>query len=371
MGASGNARQWQTHRLGILALACKHLNLLFFSTRSCIGIPLVKWFSRCAVRVPAHAPRLPCTVLLLTCLTLPTLAATDGANLRTLALQRDLVEAELEQLQQTVNLLSRSQGSESPAVQRLAADIQDLKQQLIQLSQREIALLQSELEPAGARDAPVQLPPQPEVMESKPLPASTDYSLQDEADQVTRLHTLLRQHKQEETAAREFEPTAEELALRQAAGRDAERLARIPFSARKVRLSGAEGSAALAQISARLTDPALPESRRGSTPIASVKTYLFGTLIASENRSLQAVGKYHYLARLRLQPGDTTIRMQGHRWEIKLPEDINTTDYLVTLYQPPGRNPELHIFSVEELLAVEDAHLPAWLPRDLGISRAG
>ena len=83
------------------------------------------------------------------------------------------------------------------------------------------------------------------------------------------------------------------------------------------------------------------------------------------------MGKYHYLATLRLQPGDTTIRTQGHRWEIRLPEDINTTEYLVTLYYPPGQTPEFHIFSIEELLAVEDAHIPGWLPSELGIDQAG
>ena len=102
-----------------------------------------------------------------------------------------------------------------------------------------------------------------------------------------------------------------------------------------------------------------------------MKTYLYGNLIASESRSLQPVGKYHYLAKLRLQPGDTTVRMQGHRWEIKLPTDINTSEYLVTLYKPPSQPPELHIFSIDELLAVDEAHIPEWLPQELGISRAG
>lgn len=329
----------------------------------------MKWSSGRLPRPPALlAPRI---ALLLACLAGPALASTQEASLRALALERDLVAAELEQLQQTVDLLSQQQGDSSAAVQRLAADIQELKQQLIEVSRREIALLQTDLEQARHLEAAARLPQQPRVMESKPLPAGTNHGLEDEERQVTRLHQLFQQHRDEEAAARETAPTADELSLREAAGRDAQRLARIPFSPGKVRLSGAEGSAALAQISGRLMDPGLPESRRDSAPIASVKTYLFGALIESENRSLQPVGKYHYLARLRLQPGDTTIRMQGERWEIRLPEDIHTTDYLLTLYQPPGQPSELHIFSIEDLLAVEDVHLPGWLPPELGISRAG
>ena len=331
----------------------------------------VNWFRGHRSFVPTLHLCLPCAALLLACLALPAVATTQEASLRALALERDLVQAELEQLEQTVALLSKSQGSANAAVQRLEEDIQDLKQRLIEVSQQEIALLQSDLEQASVEEAAAVLPPQPQVLESKPLPATPDYSENVAANDVARLRQLLQQHKNEEAAARQTEPTAEELALREAAGRDAERLSKIPFSARKVRLSGAEGSTALAQISARLMDPALPESRRDSYPIASVKTYLYGNLIASESRSLRPVGKYHYLAKLRLQPGDTTVRMQGHRWEIKLPTDINTSEYLVTLYKPPSQPPELHIFSIDELLAVDEAHIPEWLPQELGISRAG
>ena len=351
-------------------MAYNGLNLLCFFQDSTLGNHAVKWIVGLRQRVPAPTLFCLCAVLLLTHAALPA-AAQDAAALRALALERDLLEAELEQLQQTVELLGKTQGDGSAAVQRLEEDIQQLKQQLIAVSERQIALLQSDLEQAEREDAAAQLPPQPTVLESKPLPANPNYTADVETRQVARLHQLLQQHRAAEETTRQMEPTAEELALREAAGRDAARLARIPFSAHKVRLSGAEGSTALAQISARLMDSSLPESRRDNAPIASIRTYLFGTLIASESRSLQPVGKYHYVAKLRLQPGDTTVRMQGHRWEINLPDDINTGEYLLTLYKPPGQRPEFHIFSVAELLATEDAHVPDWLPRELGLSRAG
>ena len=68
------------------------------------------------------------------------------------------------------------------------------------------------------------------------------------------------------------------------------------------------------------------------------------------------------MARIRLQPGDTTLRIQGKRWEIRLPQDINAGDNLVTLYQPPRAKPELLVFAIDDLQAVEGAHIPPWLP---------
>jgi len=60
------------------------------------------------------------------------------------------------------------------------------------------------------------------------------------------------------------------------------------------------------------------------------------------------------------------------RWEIQLPEHANASEYLVTLYNPPGATPELHLFAVDDLLAEADPHIPAWLPAELNIaSRAG
>ena len=82
-------------------------------------------------------------------------------------------------------------------------------------------------------------------------------------------------------------------------------------------------------------------------------------MITSERRSLTPVGKHHYVTRVELQPGDTTVRIQGYR------------PYLITLYKPPGANPEFPIFSVDELLAEEQAHIPAWMPEKIGLDGAG
>ena len=153
---------------------------------------------------------------------------------------------------------------------------------------------------------------------------------------------------------------------------DAEKISRIPFSVDKIRLNGAEGSTALSEITRRLTDPNIPESRRDVAPICGIRTQLFGSLIASERRSLKPVGKNNYVAQIRLQPGDTTLRIKEDRWEIQLPQNVNAGDFLITLYIPPDSPPQLHLFAIDDLLAEQDPHIPAWLPDDIKLkSRSG
>jgi hypothetical protein len=190
---------------------------------------------------------------------------------------------------------------------------------------------------------------------------------EEQAEKVARLQGLLRSYYLELQESALTQPTAEEISRREFAQRDAEALAKIPFSAAKVRLSGSEGSTALAEITQRLMDPGIPESRRDIAPICLVKTRLFDTLVASENRSLQPIGKNHYITRVRLQPGDTTIVIMSNEWEVRLPQHADARDYLITLYRPLDGTPELHVFAVDDLLAIANPHIPAWLPADLGI----
>ncbi len=212
----------------------------------------------------------------------------------------------------------------------------------------------------------------PQGVESKPLRETVpDYSAELEDAQVQRLQNMLRAYQSEQAEAILSEPTAKEVADRQQATEDAERLARIPFNASKVRLSGEEGSLALAEITRRLSDPVIPESRRDNSPICSFRTYLFGNLIAGEKRSLRPVGKHHYILKQHLQPGTTTVRISGHSWEVRIPEDSHSQEYLVTLYKPPGVKPQLHVFPVAELTAATNAHIPAWLPDEFQIQLPG
>ena len=211
---------------------------------------------------------------------------------------------------------------------------------------------------------------QPRGVESKPLPPpAPDYSLEAEAAEVSRLQDMLRAYQIEETEAASTQPTAAEIADRQQASADAARLAQIPYNPNKVRLSGSEGSLALAEITRRLSDPRIPESRRDNAPICSFRTYLFGNLIAGEKRSLRPVGKHHFLLKQRLQPGNTTVKISGHSWELHIPEDSHSQEYLITLYRPPRGQPEFHVFPVAELLAAESPHIPAWLPDEFKLQQ--
>jgi len=296
------------------------------------------------------------------------------SELERLTTERETLTRELEQYQRTLALIpgdASSPGeSSNPAVRTLAQEMVRIKERLIAVTEREVTLLQEQI--TTAREVDSEEPP-PDAMESRPLrPARDDYTREQEMATVERLHQLLADYYAELQEAARTLPSEEELAQRAAALRDAEQLARIPFSPDKVRLNGAEASTALSQITRRLSDPNIPESRRDMAPICAIKTYLFGSLIFSENRSLKPVGKNHYVARLRLQPGDTSLHILDHRWEVQLPQHVNAGDFLVTYYAPPGSEPELHLFAIDDLLAEQRAHIPAWLPAEIHLpARAG
>lgn len=208
-----------------------------------------------------------------------------------------------------------------------------------------------------------------EGMESKPLRVhSVGHSIDHEAENVERLHALIEAYHRELQEAQRTVASEEEQAKRSEARTDAENLARIPFSADKVRLNGSEGSTALSQITLRLADNNIPESRRETAPICSIRTQLHGSLISSERRSLRPVGKNHYVARIRLQAGDTSLRIQEQRWDVRLPRNMSDSEFLITLYRAPGSESELHLFAIDDLLAEDAPHIPAWLPDDIQLT---
>ena len=325
-----------------------------------------------------------CCLLLLSAL----VSAQDPAAIRELqglTAEREKLSLELEQYQTTITILEpggqRPELSSNPAVQKLALEMVALRERLISVTEREVTLLQEQIILANASAMQEALPGDTSTaatdtepgIESKPIRMhNMAYNLDQEKENVKRLHALLAEYYTELQESARTQPSTEELAARESAQLDADKLAKIPFSVDKVRLNGSEGSTALTMITQRLSDPDVPESRRDMAPICSIKTRLFGTLIGSESRSLKPVGKHHYVAKIRLQPGESTLRIQGNSWEIRLPQDASAADYLVTLYQPPGNQPELHVFAVNDLMAEDDPHIPAWLPEDFKLkTRAG
>ncbi len=326
---------------------------------------------------------LPRALLLVCALLLPPLAHSQHNDMEpelvSLAGEREMLNAELEQYKATVRLLQKDDSppeqSSNPAVRKLAEEMVRLRERLVTVTKREVTLLQEQiiaarqLAAAATAESPAPEQAPQNAIESKPLRLSTPaQSMEREEELVRRLHSLLTDYYAELQEAARTLPSEEELAARAAAQLDAERLARIPFSIDKVRLNGAEGSIALSQITHRLSDPNMPESRRDIAPICGIRTQLFGALIASERRSLRPVGKNHFVARIRLQPGDTTLRIKEHRWDMQLPQNVNAGDYLITLYAPPGVEPELHLFAVDDLLAEHDPHIPAWLPDEVNLA---
>lgn len=322
---------------------------------------------------------LACALLLVT----PLAPAQDlDLELESLAHERDMLAMELKQYKSTIKILqpdgSPPEQSSNSAVRKLALEMVKIKERLVVVTERELTLLQEQITTARSMaaatlqgsdesGAPVK------GMESKPLRITApDYTQANEQEHVERLHGLLANYYEQEQEAARTLPSEEELADRAAASFEAEKLARIPFNADKVRLNGAEGSTALSEITRRLTDPNIPETRRDIAPICGIQTQFYGSLIASERRSLKPVGKNNYVARVRLQPGETTLRIKNDRWTIQIPEHLNSTDFLITLYVPPTGAPELHLFAVNDLLAEDSPHVPAWLPEDFKLkSHAG
>ncbi len=145
----------------------------------------------------------------------------------------------------------------------------------------------------------------------------------------------------------------------------AEQLTQSGYSADKVYLSGDEGNIVLAQFTRRLKDPRIPELHRDVAPICTVKTRLFDTLVNSERISLKPIGKNHYIASIKLQPGESTFAIKSQEWQVSVPEDRVAREHLVTFYREPGGKPQLHTFAVEDMLASADPLVPEWLPPDI------
>ncbi len=308
--------------------------------------------------------------LLLCCMAAAGQAAAS-ADLDEIRAQRAAIEQEIAQFQQSIALLLpegvTAADSDNPAVQSLLAQRTALNEKLLALSTKEVALLRAKLasQPSleGALDSG----------ETKPLRLS-DPVLEEspEEREVERLRTLWQQYaeKQEALEPNDSDPDPRAVAAAQldAYRRDAMSQARIPFSADKVRLSGIEGYTALAQISQRLADPAIPESHRELSPICNLRTRLSGQLVSNESRSLKSVGKGHYLARVRLHGGETVLTVRDRQWHVRLPQDMAPGDYLLTLYSPASAEPELHVIPIVDLLAQDGAYLPQWLPPELDLA---
>jgi hypothetical protein len=320
-------------------------------------------------------------------------------KLQLLTDQRLMLTAELDQFRETLKMVhpdeTPPEQSPNSAVRTLAIGAVDIKERLIEVTEQEIDLLQQQIRTAKSKirvtqqlsaantadtvaapvaadttDKSTSTTPAAEPAEARTTALYSDeYTLAQEAENVERLHKLLQNYYEELEESARILPTSEELAQRELAQRDAESLNKIPFSVDKVRLSGSEASTALAEISQRLMDPRIPESRRDIAPICNIKTRLLDTLISVENRSLTPVGKNHFIGRVRLQPGETTISILSEHWSVQLPEHAGVQDFVITLFRPVEGTPELHVFAVDDLLAESKPHIPAWLPEELDIKK--
>ena len=205
-----------------------------------------------------------------------------------------------------------------------------------------------------------------------PLAGAQTADPQSEAADVQRLHSLLAAYHGEMEAYDRTAPAADQGGADEPGRNSANNVATLPFSPGKIHLNGAEASAVLSRISMRLAEAEPEDARQDSAPEYSIETHLYGTLVGSDSRSLKAVGKNNFVGRARLLPGQTTVRILEHSWELTLPKDASAKDVLVTFYSPTEGEPELYIFAIDDLLAEKNPHIPHWLTDGLKITtRAG
>lgn len=324
-----------------------------------------------------HPPSNPCSaqplhlialILGVALLTAPVAAPAAGIEdeLAALTRKRESLGFELGQYQRTIEVLRAApadSANEEATITRLTAAVVDIKRRLIDITSAEVELLERQI----ARTADATDGPDPEDAAAGVGPAA-GRTLEQDRERVGRLLDLIASYYADLEELNRTLPDKAQLELRRRALASLDSALGSQALVAAVMLDGARGSEALAQITRRLNDPELAESRRAGTPICGVRTHMYGTLIASENHGLIPVGKRHYVDRLRLQPGDTTLRVNQRSWAASRPADSNPADFLLTLYLPLTGEPELHLIDIAALLDTPRAHIPEWLPTDLGLA---
>jgi hypothetical protein len=140
-----------------------------------------------------------------------------------------------------------------------------------------------------------------------------------------------------------------------------------PFGPQKVLLRAADMQIAVDEIERRLNDARIDERRSDAPLICALQTRLGGSLVASTPYSMTHIGKHHFLTRIALAAGVSTLSAADQRWRIELPTDSGGSSFLLTLYAPPVGVWELHALPLAALEAERDSY-PAWLTARLADS---
>ena len=250
--------------------------------------------------------------------------------------QKERLLADIAQYQQSIDLIGAAGAEGNPAMGALQEQLQTSLQLLAQIEVRELRLRE---EVSHNRSA-----------EAEPMPpVSSD-------EEVMRLKQLLsgyyaEQAREAEALARassEPEPEPEFLGAQQ-------------FAPDQVMLNGNQGVAAIEQISSRMQSTAYSSQGRVLDIIFQVAIRREGRLVGSSSHSLRPLGAGQYIAKIRVESGSARIRVKNDQWTVELPGD-GPSEYLVTLNQPRGQTPELHVISVAELKATHWTDVPDWLP---------
>jgi hypothetical protein len=252
-----------------------------------------------------------------------------ATELNDLRQQQQQLERDIEQYQKSIELLrgnmSRDDGP-SPALETLKVQQIQSQTSLIELFEKE-ATLQQQL--------------------SSERTADPGYDA--DAEDVARLKTLLNNYYAAEARTGSDD-----------AGSNLDP-ARAGYVFDKVRLSGAEGVAAIQYMDQRLTEDRLSSPRRQPDIIFHIEVRRDGDLVSSSSHSLKSLGRSYYIGKVSLGGGIATVSVRQDKWAAQLlQETLNS--YLITFYLPPGAAPELHFIAVDELKETGWRELPPWLP---------
>ncbi len=288
-------------------------------------------------------------------------AALDGSadTMEQLAGQRAALAVELEQVEATLAILHKGSGSpwdsDDDTVRALADKSVALKQAMLDLTERELELRKNLLRAPRATDNGDQ------------SDSGTAYGAAsgDEAVAVQRLRSLIAAYYADLQRSERDTTTPDELAARKAALAQSLALAKVQVDPQQLLLSGIEGNALLRRMNDYLSSDDALEFRRQTAPICSIRTRQLGSLVASENRSLQPVGRHLYVGEATIASGHTTLRVFNTEWQLETSTGGLPQHYLVTLKVLPETAPEMHLVRIDDLQHAPNAYIPDWLPSAL------
>lgn len=276
--------------------------------------------------------------------------AQANTELDNLIVHRAALTYKLEQLESTLAMLHEGDlepwQSSDPSVRALAKEATNVRRQLLNLSEQELALRQ-------------QIP----TANTASDPLLPDGNSDSNISELERLRTLIASYHADLQQEQTIKPS--EALQHRIAQEEARLLSMLHIKPQQLLLSGIEANVLLRQMDQQLADIQTQQYIRDIAPICSIRTRYQGSLSAAENRSLQPLGQSFYVGRVRLGPGETTLRVHDQEWRLRLADNATPSPFLIILSKPSGSAAQMHLSRIDSMISASNALHPAWLPSTL------